>query len=455
MQTTTAPSEPGNVARALLLGAGLVFAAFAVAYNELSLGLLGLASDVSPSDVRSVQLVALLTGGGLIALSECVRRVRGIGARLKHPVAANWLLSALAFALPLVLLELALRPFAAISEPLTTIFLRDDELGWRLKPNAEDLWGNVRVRVNGKGLRGPELDYAKPSGVSRILYLGDSVAFGFMIQRWEQTFPHLVQEQLGRWGYSVETVNAGVGGYSPWQEYLFLAREGVRYDPDLVVISFVLNDVTEKFGLIRFGGTGEGWQLRRSALGVLDRVSTRSSIAHFARDLGQRLRFGGDVQKGAVRRDLLNVRAIAEKPDRANVRQAWNITLENLQKIFAFCEEREIPVLLVSFPYRFQFEDVAGLSAPQRVLNRYATAQGIPHIDLLPILSEQLKTPGLSPYTIYLGENHLSPIGGRLVAQIIATYLHEQGMLDRRVGGPAAPGARSSAGGGTITHRAP
>ncbi len=117
---------------------------------------------------------------------------------MKHPVAANWLRFAPAIAVPLALLELALRPFAAASEPLPTIFLRDDTPGWRLKPNAEDLWGNVRVRVNGKGLRGPELDYAKPSGVSRILYLGDSVAFGFMIQRWEQTFPHLVQDDTRR-----------------------------------------------------------------------------------------------------------------------------------------------------------------------------------------------------------------------------------------------------------------
>lgn len=62
----------------------------------------------------------------------------------------------------------------------------------------------------------------------------------------------------------VETINASVSGYSPWQQAIYLQNEGLRYAPDVVVVAFVLNDATEKFELLRFGGAWEGWQLSRS-----------------------------------------------------------------------------------------------------------------------------------------------------------------------------------------------
>ena len=59
---------------------------------------------------------------------------------------------------------------------------------------------------------------------------------------------------------------------------MFLRKEGIKYDPDLVVLSFVLNDVTEKFGLIRFGGSRLGFQLEHSILTLTDWLSYKSSI---------------------------------------------------------------------------------------------------------------------------------------------------------------------------------
>ena len=37
------------------------------------------------------------------------------------------------------------------------------------------------IKINSKGLRGPEYDYPKPAGVKRILLLGDSIAAGFEV----------------------------------------------------------------------------------------------------------------------------------------------------------------------------------------------------------------------------------------------------------------------------------
>ena len=42
--------------------------------------------------------------------------------------------------LPLLAIELAARPLT-VNTHKTTIFERDNELGWRLKPNSQDLMG--------------------------------------------------------------------------------------------------------------------------------------------------------------------------------------------------------------------------------------------------------------------------------------------------------------------------
>ena len=424
--------HPSRVARALLLGSGLIFILLAVLYNEFLLTLLDSNPpllDVTVKKIRFVQIDFLVIGLVLISLSEFVRRISWLKTLTNKPIITYMLFSFLILFLPLSILELSLKPFM-IS---TTIFIKDPELGWRLKPNSKDAWGGVIVKINGKGLRGPELDYAKPPDVIRILYLGDSVTFGYKLENYEQTFPYRIETLLeNRLTNKIETINAGVGGYSPWQEYMYLEREGIKYNPDLIVVSFVLNDITEKFGLIKFGGNHKGRQLERSVSSVFDWLFHKSSIAHFTRKIGAWIRFGGDVQQGAQRKEILDVKSLAYHPDRPDVRRAWKVTLENLDKIFAFSKEKDIPIILVIFPYIFQFDDINGLSIPQKIVKQYAFDNAIPVIDLLPILSEKIKVQGVKPEGYFLGELHLAPLGHEIVAEIIANFIQYEGLLGHR-----------------------
>ncbi len=260
--------------------------------------------------------------------------------------ASNWLLLLAAVVIPVVVLELVLRPFADLEPKLegvrkTSIFIEDRDLGWRLRPNADDLWSGARIRVNAKGLRGPAIPYERTPGSARVLYLGDSVPFGYQLARHDQSYPFVVESILERAaGIDVETVNAGVGGYSPWQYQLYLAREGIRYSPDLVIVSFILNDVTEKFDLIRFGGSSTGFQLARSTQSRLSGLLSRTAIGFFGRKLVARVRFGSDAELGAKNLEELRATTLATEPDREDVREAWKITLENLDELFQISHVR-------------------------------------------------------------------------------------------------------------------
>jgi lysophospholipase L1-like esterase len=332
----------------------------------------------------------------------------------------------------ILILEFSLFPFAK-SLKYTTIFVRDSELGWKLRSNSEDLWGGVIVKINSKGLRGPELDYAKRNSVKRILHLGDSVTFGYKLKSYELTFPYLIEGIIeDELEYEIETINAGVAGYSPWQEYIYFSTEGIKYEPDLVVLPFVMNDVTEKFGLIRFGGKGEGEQLRMTASRIIDKFFRRSNIIYFAKKITARIRFGSNIQQGAQQEETLNIYALAHHPDRQDVKEAWKITLQNLGKIFDFAKDRDIPVILVVFPVTFQFDDVKNLSTPQKILSKYAFDNKVQTVDLLQILYEKMEKEGTKPEDYFLDRGHLSTAGSEVTARILADFIQQEGLLTNK-----------------------
>lgn len=100
------------------------------------------------------------------------------------------------------------------------------------------------TRVNALGMRGPMPDSEKPADSYRIAVIGDSVAFGFGLTR-EQSFPFLLEEHLRKQtGKTVEVLNFSVVGYG-MESYLEVYSQRVRpFHPDLVLLSYVLNDMT-------------------------------------------------------------------------------------------------------------------------------------------------------------------------------------------------------------------
>jgi lysophospholipase L1-like esterase len=429
LPATAASEEIGvsaRVTRALLLATGVLLLALAIAYNEWTLALLsggGGLRRLAIERIRTTQALFAGAGALLVAASELVRRLaplRALASRRATPVCLLVLLSVVG---PPLLLDLSLRPFI---EPKTQLFERDPELGWRLRPNTSAEWGHVRIEVNAKGLRGPEVDYARTGDALRILYLGDSVTIGFGIERLEDTYPQLVAGRLERaLGKRIETVNSAVEGWSPWQQLAWLRREGLRYQPDLVLVGFVLNDVTEKFSLARFGGSDEGFQLARSARSRLDAILSQSAIASFAREGIAQFRFGSDVFIGATRYDAAEVQWLAANARSDRLAYAWRLTFADLAGIFDTAADHGARAALLVFPYSFQLEDPDATGAPQAMLAEFATARGIPHLDLRPALQAAARTaPGAEGRpdvrALYLDPCHLSAAGHAAVADAIA-----------------------------------
>jgi lysophospholipase L1-like esterase len=321
-----------------------------------------------------------------------------------------------------VAIDVAARPLVPLPRK-STLFVRDPELGWRLRPSARDQWDGVTVEVNAKGLRGPELDYARRPGAARILYLGDSVTVGYRLAGHADSYPYLTAERLQRRsGRPVETVNGAVNGYATWQERRWLEREGVRYHPDLVILGFVLNDVAADLTASRGRGASSK-QLRLSVDSRLDWIANHSALAALARHGALAYRFGGDVRAGAEREELSAVRMLVRYPQRAEVQQAWEATRGELDALAAQCRAQHLPLGLIVFPYAFQVAAASGEDDPQRRLLEWARRLGVPALDLLPVLRARAAADGSAAGDYFLDDSHPSVLGSAVVADRLADFI--------------------------------
>jgi hypothetical protein len=122
----------------------------------------------------------------------------------------------------------------------------DPILGWSKPPGGQAFLQRTEyrthIRINSRGLRGPEVAHDKPAGVRRVLLLGDSFVEGYTVAE-SATVGGVLQDALCARGGSWEVLNGGTHGWSTDQEYLFWRDEGARYRPDDVVLFFYYNDL--------------------------------------------------------------------------------------------------------------------------------------------------------------------------------------------------------------------
>ena len=100
-----------------------------------------------------------------------------------------------------------------------------------------------QVTVNALGFRGEEFTLEKPPGEVRILMLGDSFVYGSFVED-QETYPFRLQQELAGPCSGIRVINAGVPGSTILTHRAMMER-GLALDPDLVILSFTENDVSD------------------------------------------------------------------------------------------------------------------------------------------------------------------------------------------------------------------
>ena len=320
--------------------------------------------------------------------------------------------------------------------------LRINEPGARYGHHSADV--SVEFRINARGLRADrDYPYAKPPGVSRIVSLGDSFTVGFEVEV-EETFSSVLERELRRRGYEVEVLNAGVSGYGTAEATLYLERELLRYEPDVVLLSFFGNDFVDNLrsnlfaledGVLReadpsyvpAGRVGD-FLNTNPLLGFL---SERSNAFALVKERLTRV-----LKRRLVRANLEELdRADAARPD-AGSDYPRELTVAILGRLHETTAQRGIPLVVQSIPTR-RYE-------PLRLVEQF------PHdrfpaerVGVRVFAAREVLEPWLDRELLYYtrSQDHWTPRAHALAGEALAELIDEAGWLRRP--GAQAPGVSS------------
>lgn len=159
----------------------------------------------------------------------------------------------------LFFVEITARIFFKNNDALSStldVLEQDKFLFWRVKPYLNTSFQGVLVKTNSQGFRvnSDWVNSKKKDNTFRVVCLGASPTFGWGVTV-EEAYPFQLQEFLrekNKNQQNVEVINAGVIGYTSYQGVNFFTREILPLAPDVITVSYVVNDV-DKYRFYRSG----------------------------------------------------------------------------------------------------------------------------------------------------------------------------------------------------------
>jgi len=306
--------------------------------------------------------------------------------------------------------------------------------------------------ISSQGLRDREFAIPKPAGVKRVLVLGDSVTYGEAVAA-EETFPKQLEQMLKRPGQTVEVINAGVRGYTAYNEVQYYLERGRLFQPDVVIVALCLNDVVDP--VLHWGNKKDAILnvpdeaipnpayhaehvlprlaiLQHTPRPFLDRfwlyIHARCAIRDFQLRHDDKYRY--EVLNGRrwpiylTVEDTLNLKVLMDEQS-----PEWRWLRTMYARLHESVTAEGAALIVLTVPIAWQLDkDYPYL--PQELIDRYCRERGITHVDPLPRFRECAKAE------LFLGQTasyedvwHLTARGHQLIGEILATFLARQGLV--------------------------
>lgn len=320
---------------------------------------------------------------------------------------------------------------------------------------------DVTIRTNSYGLRGPDPVIPKPSGVTRLVMLGDSYVFGFPVADTE-TFAARIEQMLRGSGHRVEVVNGGVSGYSPTLEYVSLRDQFLAFEPDAVLLWYDLGDLQEDSWFqknLLYDADGRivraDPRFINGRFGYWEWLKNHSALAKYAdikllrtfekiRVLGLpgylRTKLRGERAKVAIARLKRTQQAadagahdrfflVRESATEELIRPYWDVSRRYVLMIRDLCAERGIRFAMGVYPYGmlvgpdqwatgrrfwgFEPGRTYDANAVRGLYRAFAAQEHIPLIDTF----DSFRAAAASTKLFYDEDGHFTPEGHRVLAE--------------------------------------
>lgn len=336
-------------------------------------------------------------------------------------------------------------------------FLFDEALGWVNKPNAEGTYlqkeWETQIGINPKGLRDENYEYEKPSEkVKRIVVLGDSFTWGFGVEEYEG-FAEVLEDTLLE---NCQIINMGAPGYGNDQELLILKNEGVKYNPDLVVVAFYMNDIDDNLRNISHGypkptfvldeddeliltyipvTQKEEWlQAYAAKNNVISFLSFKLFMVHHSHAYSF---ISGRIVSDPNLLNLFKKIGLADKRTMPRGEQTlkhqlelnstgWNLTRAILMEIDTVAKANNSETMVVIIPTREQVNKNWDSEINEALVD-FGKENNITILDLLPEFREHAKNGKQLYFEI---DRHWNAAGHKLAAELIHDKLIEEKLID-------------------------
>ncbi|GJM16954.1 MAG: hypothetical protein DHS20C13_22810 [Thermodesulfobacteriota bacterium] len=303
-------------------------------------------------------------------------------------------------------------------QQLGELFVRQSPipgLDYELAPNKDSKALSISIRTNSYGMRDDEPVISDSDPARRIVVIGDSFTFGYRVGG-EDTYPNVLEkilnEQNGRTRF--EVLNLGVGGYTTRQEAIALKHKGLKWDPELIIIGYVLNDpeIDSLQPLPAFFNETKWWQ----------HVNIFRLIAKFKQIYDVKMLGGGDYY------------IYLHKDERK-----WQSVVSGFESIKNAAKEKNIPVLLIIFPtidneglrVKDGFWDSYKYKDLHNKVENIADENGFYVIDLYDYYSNYPPQDLVSTPT----DNHPNELGHRIAGEAILEWILGNESIVRSVSG--------------------
>ena len=349
--------------------------------------------------------------------------------RAKSPVRDSLIVTGIVILLAL-LPEVVLR--VVFSQEYKTIYLnnlsvglKDSTLGHVLRPNAHVIEKrpefSVEYKINKEGLRDESIHpHPKPSNTTRILLIGDSFTFGSG-NHYDEIWPVIFERKLLEAGHHVDVVKAGVGGYETQREVLYLERLFPIYNPDIVILTFLPNDL---FGNVPINI--DNAQKTRALLkeGIVPRSDKRSRLHCVT--LAKRLLISSDSRYVSIYSKTKRSQFFTV-PFNNRVKEQIKVTQDLLSRAYNFCETegadfwvlsipQQVQVLVKGNNYEYDDFDVDWID---NVFSDFAKDEGFIWIPTLDVLAKKYQSDKKPLYFRFDG--HLNSGGNYVVGDYLTS----------------------------------
>lgn len=290
-----------------------------------------------------------------------------------------------------------------------------------IKPDSHYEWQGIPVEINSRGLRSPEITYEKLPSTFRILNLGDSIVMGWGVSE-EDTYGRILETMLNEEGsvdLRFEVINAGVPGWNLENALAYLQAEGLKYEPDLIVLDITIaNDINGRSALLAVSDPG-----------LLRWLNDHTYFWPFLQSQASwaKVRAQGRDRVDTIDPPTNPAKYFPLDPQSERWTERWNTVLD----INRLAGDNNARFVLVLFPLEFQVLDESYPVLPQEIFMAKAIETGIPALDLLPAFQQAcLEKPGgaCQLEDRYLFADvwmHPSALGHRLTAVELRTVLAE------------------------------